>query len=358
MVKVIQPRKLYPRRIFFVATVIILYTIYTYTRDAPGPKNPTWMGHTMGTTYSIKIANSSLGQSALKQLQRDIDSYLVKINKQMSTYSPNSEISQFNKSTLTEPVTISEPFAEVIRFALDLSQQTDGAFDLTVDPLIDLWGFGVNQHKSPPEDEQISEVQKSVGYQHVALMGEIRLQKDIPALRLNLNAIAKGFAVDVVAQLIRSKGETNYLVEMGGELVASGQNFDQQLWKVGVDLPDRKNSTRAIKGVVYLNNAALATSGDYRNYRELADGKIYTHILDPRTGRPLEHRLASVSVLAETCMRADGLATALCVMGPSRGLMWIENDKHAEALFIVREKDGSYTEKMSSGFEKRTSYQE
>ena len=306
----------------------------------------------MGTTYSIKAFNNDLSASDFKALREDVESLLEDLNDQMSTYRKESEISRFNRSDSTDPFKVSPSFAEVAQVALDVGKRSDGAFDPTLDPLINLWGFG-NRGRSPdlPSDEQIQLALGKTGYANLEVLAPDRIRKKLPVLQLNLNAIAKGYAVDAVSDLLRSRGLANTLVEIGGEIYASGLGEEGRPWKVGIETPNPDSLPgESLNAVIELADKAIATSGKYRNFILDEDGNTLSHILDPRSGRPVTHRLASVSVVANDCIFADGIATAAFVMGAEEGLVWIESMNDVEALFIVAEGDGGFRQIASSGF--------
>jgi thiamine biosynthesis lipoprotein len=277
-------------------------------------------GATMGTTYNIKLADppEELDPGALQQR---IDALLDEVNGLMSTYRPGSELSRFNASPSTDWYPVSPELVRVVAAAQEVSKATDGAFDVTVGPLVNLWGFGPDMDVSADQLPSAADVEAArirVGYRQL----EVRrkppaLRKSRPDLYVDLSAIAKGYGVDRVAALIADAGIANALVEIGGELHGRGHNGQGEPWRIAVERPD-PGVRRALR-VVPLNELGMATSGDYRNFFEV-DGKRYSHTIDPATGRPVQHDLASVTVLAESAMTADAWATALLVLGPEAGL--------------------------------------
>ena len=314
--------------------------------------SPSWGQPTMGTLCHITLS-SSLPDSVLKALRREIDAELQQVNQRMSTWQSDTEISQFNKFQSLDPFPVSPEFAGVVRHALEISAETDGAFDPTVKPLVDHWGFG-------PEADTglLAEIMKTVGWEKVVLAGN-SLSKKEENLQLDLSAIAKGYGVDAVADVIRSFDLKNFLVEIGGEIVASGLNPDQKPWRVGVESPQVSAAySSGIFRTLELLDEAMATSGDYRNFRTREDGTRFSHIIDPRTGQPSETDIASVSVLAGSCMEADAAATALFVMGSKKGMEWLlarreldgENRSELEAFFILHTTNQTFTTRATSGF--------
>ena len=352
MPAIVQPRRLNIRKTAFVSMLLTAFFVYTYfIRDPLGPPNPNFRGRTMGTTYEIKIVGSRKVRSELDAIYSEITHTLFKLNRQMSTYIDDSEISVFNTSTATNPYPISVDFAKVTEKAIELSHATIGAFDPTLDPLINLWGFGnKGQTKSPPSSNEVTQALARCNVEYLQLSPGPAIRKTISNLQLNLSAIAKGYAVDTVTELFWKHGWTNTYVEIGGEIRVSGHNRKRQPWRIGIDLPaDNASPGEAIASVFALRNRAVATSGDYRNYFEDSNGNRRSHLIDPRTGTPISHRLASVSVTATNCMIADGIATALMVMGVEQGLTWVEDQDHVDALFIARETDGTFRLVQSTG---------
>ena len=254
---------------------------------------------------------------------------------------------------------ISPAFGRVLDLALDLSRASDGAFDPTVAPLVNLWGFGT--HGRPdrtPDAAAMDTARARVGWPHVTRSGANAIGKDRPGVELDLSAIAKGYGVDAAGGVLDAAGVTNYFVEIGGEVRAAGRNAAGQPWRIGIDRPARDALPGDdLAGVLHLTGGAVATSGDYRNFFAASDGRVYAHIFDPRAGRPIESPPTSVSVLAPDCLLADGLATTLFVMGPEEGLAWLPRHyPQAEALFVVRQPDGSFRERSTPGFPRAGGY--
>ena len=297
-----------------------------------------WDGQTMGTTYMVKIAGVAPDPARIAELRAAVEARFEALMQQMSNYRPDSELSRFNASAATEPFAVSAEFARVVRQALDLSRDSAGAFDPTVAPVVDLWGFGAPGRRADlPTADEIAAARALCGAAHLQVTPDGALQKDLPGLRLDLGGIAKGYGADVAAQELRDRGYSNVFVSVCGEIVACGTNPDGQPWRVGVERPiqDLPRGADHI-AVVPLSERALSTSGDTYNYFLDADGNSYAHILDPTTGRPVRNTLASVTVIGPCGLVADGLATTLYVMGPERGLEWIDGRPDCAALFIVR----------------------
>jgi thiamine biosynthesis lipoprotein len=289
----------------------------------------------MGTTYNIKVVATKEQLIELK-LQQKIDAALKQVNQEMSTYIKSSEISLFNQSTSTEAIEVSAGFARVLKESIRLGQLTEGKLDVTVGPLVNLWGFGPEQRpETVPSDEVLAATRKRVGLQNLVLEGNL-LSKKVPDLYVDLSTTAKGYGVDVVAELIESNGLTNYLVEIGGEMRLKGFKYTGELWAIAIEKPI--TTERSVQQVIIPKDNAVATSGDYRNYFE-ADGVRFSHIIDPDTGKPINHNLVSVTVIHPSSMTADGLSTSLMVMGMEKGLAFAaEND--LAALFISKTENG------------------
>ncbi|WP_246156286.1 FAD:protein FMN transferase [Thiohalocapsa marina] len=297
-------------------------------------------GSTMGTTYSVQVTGPLPPPAGAEHdpeaLQRRIDALLEQINAMMSTYRPDSELSRFNAAATTDWFAVSPELAQVVATAQSISRASDGAFDVTVGPLVNLWGFGPELDTDlPPSQARIDATLARTGYQL------LEVRQAPPALRkahadvyVDLSAIAKGYGVDRVAALLTELGYDNALVEIGGELRGQGVRGPARPWRIAVERPQADGPRRVFR-VVQLRNLGMATSGDYRNFFEL-DGVNYSHTIDPATGRPVHHQLASVTVLAEQCMLADAWATALLVLGPERGLERAESLGLA-ALLIERQ---------------------
>jgi thiamine biosynthesis lipoprotein len=292
----------------------------------------------MGTTYSVKIAGVASEPALVAELQAVVEKRFGEINREMSHYIPDSELSLFNNSTSLEPVKVSAEFARVVRHSLALNRDSGGAFDPTLGWMINLWGFGPPGRKyDAPADDAIRDCLKKCGANHLSVTPFDELQKDIPELKVNLSAVAKGYGADEAARVLRERGYSNVFVSVCGEIVAFGVNAEGKPWRVGVERPIYDLPRGAdLSAVVSLSNRALSTSGDTYNYFKDPGGQVYSHILDPLTGRPIRHQLASVTVIAPSGLVADGLATTLFVMGPERGLEWIEQRSDFAAMFIVR----------------------
>jgi len=309
-------------------------------------------GFTMGTTYNIKIIPEKDSILSTKLIKQNIDSVLISVNYQMSTYLFDSEITQFNNHESTTSFTVSNDFSLVVERALHWSKLTDGAFDITIVPLLYLWGFGPGQASELgdifPEEHAVQKRRTHVGYEKLTT-NKYYLQKKDPFIKIDLNAIAKGFGVDAVYSFLESIGLNNIMVEIGGEVRTKGENRKNEPWMIAVETPDLESAgNKTISWALPLENKAMATSGDYRNYYEI-DGIRYSHEIDPRTGYPAQTGVASATVVANNCMDADALATALIIMGAESGLQFIEKLDGVEAFLILREGNDNYRTIKSSG---------
>lgn len=292
-------------------------------------------GPTMGTTYNIKYIEQE-GLPTPEALQTEIDRLLEEVNDQMSTYRKDSELSRFNQHQTNQPFEVSPQTATVVKEAMRLNGLTLGALDVTVGPLVNLWGFGPEARPDVvPSDEELAARKAYTGIVHLSMDGN-KLSKDIPNLYVDLSTIAKGWGVDVVANYLQSEGITNYMVEVGGEMRLKGVNREGIGWRIAIEKPTVDE--RSIQEIIEPGDMAIATSGDYRNYFE-SNGVRYSHIIDPQTGYPIRHKVVSVTVLDASSMTADGLATGLMVLGEERG-MQIANENNIPVFMIVKTDDG------------------
>lgn len=317
---------------------------------APAASTIEFSGPTMGTTFSVKVVPGPTGLAAADRLaiDQDIRDQLARIDQQLSTWRIDSVLSAFNADTQLVPTPVDPETFEIFRQAVELGEFTGGALDVTIGPLIDAWGFGPNgQADVAPTPESLAELAGGLGVSQLELNAvERTVRKRDPRVRCDFSALAAGYAADLVASRLEQRGLHDFLVDMGGELVARGHNDAGRPWQIAVERPQALG--RAVARIVPLTDMAIATSGDYRNSREV-DGVRVTHILDPRTRRPVAHRLASVTVLDRQGVRADALSTALMVMGPDEGLAFAERHNVA-ALLLVPDEKGEYRERMSTAF--------
>jgi thiamine biosynthesis lipoprotein len=308
-------------------------------------------GPAMGTTWSVKIVTGPEGLAGdeSRAIDRGIRDELARINQLMSTWDPESELSRFNATASLEPFPVAPETFDVFRWSTGLWQETGGAFDPTLGPLIDIWGFGVDRDVPAPDDATVERLRASVvGMSLVDLDPDGRwVRKRAAGVRCDFSALAPGYVADRIARRLGDRGLEHFLIDVSGELVGRGQNEQGQPWQVGIERPETVE--RSAARVVPLRDRAMATSGDYRNFREV-DGERLTHILDPRSGRPVHHALASVTVFDALAVRADALSTALMAMGPDDALAFTA--KHdVPALFLIRLPGGSFEERRSTAFD-------
>jgi thiamine biosynthesis lipoprotein len=311
------------------------------------PPETTFSGPTMGTRYTVKLSGLPIGLKE-DELKAAIEEQLETINNQMSTYRPDSELSRFNRQLGTDWFEVSPATLHVVATSIAISELSGGAFDATVAPLVELWNFGYTKGADRiPSAAEISEARIGVGYR------KIQTRQQPPALRkqdarvsIDLSAIAKGFAVDRIAEYLDQEAVAGFMVEIGGEVRTKGIKGDGTTWIIGIVSPEQ--TTRGVHKAVELADLSMATSGDYLNYYE-RDGKRYSHTINPVTGRPVEHKLASVSVVCPECMRADAWATALMVLGPQEGYN-LAAERDLAVLLIVRA-EGRFVEKSTPAFD-------
>ncbi len=309
------------------------------------PKQIRFSGDTMGTTYSIALYSKD-PRHTQAEIQKKVETVLAQVNAQMSTYDPDSELSRFNRHESTQPVVISRALERVIGRALAIAEQTDGLLDVTVGPLVNLWGFGPQaKPEQVPTAEELEAVRDYVGYRKLRIENH-QLTKAHPKVYVDLSTIAKGYGVDRVAYLMDDLEITQDLIEIGGEIRTRGGKPDGQPWRLAVEKP--VSTERSIQEIVSFNEGALATSGDYRNFYE-ENGRRYSHIINPLTAEPIQHNLVSVSVYTDDCMSADAYATALLVMGTEQAKAFVE--KHQLAALLVYKTDDGFGEWVSPAFE-------
>jgi len=306
-------------------------------------------GKTMGTTYHIKVVAGFLQNTKL--LKDEIDMRLDEINESMSTFRKDSEISRFNDyQSVGKKFPISEDFYNVMTVAKTIYEATGGAWDGTVKPLVDLWGFGKSEGKHTiPDKSQVAALLSNIGFNNIEIFSDQYLVKKNPSITLDLASIAKGYGVDQVAAVIRANKINNFLVEIGGEVFAQGHRKDGKRWRIGINRPQKNAPLDQVYKILELQNKGFATSGDYRNYFEV-NQKRFSHIIDPRNGFPVDNDVVSVSIIANTCTFADGLATAVMVLGDQKGLDLVNRLDNTECLIVTQNKDGVLIDHFSKGF--------
>lgn len=346
---IIQPRRFNPRKTVTVLAVLCVAFYFYFNQERP-PR--LWkISGAHWSDYNVKIVDGNLSLTDVQKLKDDIDGLLDSINRQMSTYIPDSEISLFNAVSDTDPHSVSPALASVTRRAMQICVETGGAFNPTLDHLINLWGFGHHGARHAPSETEVAAALAFVGCDKIDVTGASSIRKTIPEAMLNLNAIAEGWAVDETSRLLEAAGVTNYFVEIGGEVFARGSSEKARPWRVGIDRPVEG----ALPGEAYdiiaeVESIGIATSGSYRNFVKDDEGRTFAHILDPRSGHPAKSSLASVTVAATSCADADAFATALFVMGPEEGMKWVEAHEGVEAVFIELLPDGTFKPTFSPGF--------
>ncbi|GAA0775506.1 FAD:protein FMN transferase [Roseibium denhamense] len=290
-------------------------------------------GSTMGTTYTVTGVDHDrrVDTAALKAA---VEKTLLDVNAQMSNWDRSSEVSRFNAATTTDPVSVSKGLAEVVRASQQVNRDSDGQFDITLGPVIEAWGFGAQNtgSREAPDQHVLNAALASAGKTGALQLDGNRIRKPHQDTQIHLPSIGKGYGVDQMAEVARSFGLSDFMVEIGGDIYVSGRNADSMKWQIGIETPSAM--TRQAYKVASVSNMGMATSGDYRNYYE-RDGKRYSHIIDAHTGHPITHRTASVTVLADNTMLADAWATAMLVLGTGRGLE-IANKLDLAAMFIDR----------------------
>ena len=327
----------------------ILFLISCNSLDNSPQKNtyhfPTISGSTMGTTYSVKYSTDIKSSDDIKQNRNKIEEILSDVNMQMSTYIADSEISEFNRMKTTEWMDISEDFAFVVQSSFEYYKLSDGLYDITVMPLVNLWGFGPDKFIDIPTTTNIDSVLAFIGQDFIEVESN-RIRKKDPRVQIDLSSIAKGFAVD---KIIESLNYDNIFVEIGGE-VRSKSN--EKIWKVGINTPSIDNISNEIEYIAPIKNGSIATSGNYRNFYIDKDNRFYHHEINPLTGYPIMSKLASISIFTETsCMEADGLATALYMMEVNDINSFFE-ETDIEGLMILVEPDMSFKKIVSENFPK------
>ena len=315
--------------------------------DKPQQSTLVLQGKTMGTVWRVSLAGVEASQQA--ELQQAIQQQLDHDDRELSTWKSDSVLSHFNQYHGLEPQPIGANMADIIVMALRIGAKTQGAMDITVGPLVNLWGFGPDaQPHHLPTAAQIATAKAQTGLQHLRVTEGVNgasLQKDLPNLYVDLSTMGEGFATDHLARLMEQRGINNYLVSVGGAVLTRGLNSGGNAWRVAVQKPtDREN---AVEAIVDLQGHGISTSGSYRNYYEL-DGKRISHVIDPATGAPIEHKLVSATVIATTALEADGWDTGLMVLGTEKARALAIKEKLA--VYLVTKQGDGFTHWMSPQF--------
>ena len=298
-------------------------------------------GKTMGTFWRVSVIG--VDEAKAQALRAKVQAQLDADDRLLSTWKNDSALMRFNHAATTEPWPVSEAMADIVTLSLRIGAKTHGAMDITVGPLVNLWGFGPDkQPVATPDAQAIAAAKARTGLQHLQVInqsGRQFLQKDIPDLFVDLSTVGEGYAADHLARLMEQEGISRYLVSVGGALVSRGMNGEGKPWRVAIQKPtDREN---AVQAIVDINGHGISTSGSYRNYYEL-DGKRISHVIDPQTGQPITHKLVSVTVIAPTALEADGWDTGLMVLGPEKAQQVVREEGLA-VYMIVKEGEGFKT---------------
>lgn len=343
------------RKLFYLFSILLIFSCQSEKTNSTSVKEYFKVtGQTMGTTYTVIYEDEKE-----RNFKAEIDELLVAINADVSTYEPNSVITQFNKNTISDSLWAAENehFDANVKLAMEVAQKTNGAFDPTITPLVNHWGFGYTGKKPITKIDTlvIDSLMEFVGYNLLEwtepMLGEkgrLSLMKMDGNVQLDLGASAKGYALDEVGLLLASKGVQNYMIEIGQEVKAKGKNPNGKTWSIGINTPKKEAKLTDVEEVVLLENLAVATSGNYRQNYEI-DGRQIAHIINPKTGYPEVSNLLSVSVFAKNCAVADAYATAFMVMGLEQSLSFANADKQLEALFIYSDDNGDLKTKLTEG---------
>lgn len=297
-------------------------------------------GYAQGTTFNIQYIDAEN-----RDFQFEVDSILKAVDLSMSTWVDSSIISKINNGP-AKAYLVDSIFKEVFWLSKEISRETNGAFDATLAPVIYAWGIGFSDPQKL-DQAKVDSLLQFVGYDKFEMNG-LELVKKIPEAKLDFNAIAQGYSVDLIADFLEEMGIGNYMVEVGGEIRASGKNREGEAWKIGIDKPVGVDEERELKGIVSLSNSSLATSGNYRKFYEV-DGVKYPHTIDPRNGFPVKHNLLSVSVIAEKAAVADAYATSLMVMGTEKAKVFLNKHPDLEAYLIFPDSNNSYSSYITEG---------
>lgn len=331
---------------FFRAALLGACVLFSGCDSATTPATPASTatvldGKTMGTFWRVSVIG--VDEAKAQALHAKVQAQLDADDRLLSTWKNDSALMRFNHATDTRPWPVSEAMADIVTLSLRIGAKTHGAMDITVGPLVNLWGFGPDkQPVATPDAQAIAAAKARTGLQHLQVInqsGRQFLQKDIPDLFVDLSTVGEGYAADHLARLMEQEGISRYLVSVGGALVSRGMNGEGKPWRVAIQKPtDREN---AVQAIVDINGHGISTSGSYRNYYEL-DGKRISHVIDPQTGQPITHKLVSVTVIAPTALEADGWDTGLMVLGPEKAQQ-VVREQGLAVYMIVKEGEGFKT---------------
>ncbi|MEH8463578.1 FAD:protein FMN transferase ApbE [Klebsiella quasipneumoniae subsp. similipneumoniae] len=331
---------------FFRAALLGACVLFSGCDSATTPATPASTatvldGKTMGTFWRVSVIG--VDEAKAQALRAKVQAQLDADDRLLSTWKNDSALMRFNHATDTRPWPVSEAMADIVTLSLRIGAKTHGAMDITVGPLVNLWGFGPDkQPVATPDAQAIAAAKARTGLQHLQVInqsGRQFLQKDIPDLFVDLSTVGEGYAADHLARLMEQEGISRYLVSVGGALVSRGMNGEGKPWRVAIQKPtDQEN---AVQAIVDINGHGISTSGSYRNYYEL-DGKRISHVIDPQTGQPITHKLVSVTVIAPTALEADGWDTGLMVLGPEKAQQ-VVREQGLAVYMIVTEGEGFKT---------------
>lgn len=332
---------------YFSLILIVIFLLFSCNSKTDDSRTyQKYLGFTQGTTYTIIF-----GSEEKLQLKSDIENLLLEFDSSLSIYNPKSIISKVNRN---EFVQLDSLFIKVINTSLRVSKETNGAFDITAGPVINAWGFGFTEKENITQ-QLIDSLQAFCGYDKINIINGM-IEKDDPRISLNVNAIAQGYSVDIVAAFLESKGIQNYMVDIGGEIKTKGVNQDNKIWSIGIDKPIDNNQVKGeyLQVILKISDAAIATSGNYRKFYEV-DGIKYSHTIDPLAGYPVSHSLLSASVIADECILADAYATAFMVMGLEKSIEFLKSHPEVMAYLLYADKEGNikvyYSEKLKKSIE-------
>lgn len=326
-----------------VGTVLVLLrhnNIITWSDNSATYHNE--KGLIFGTMYNITYKHN-------ESLKLDIDKELERFDASLSMFNESSIISRINRN---EDIVVDSLFSNVFRKAMIISEITNGSFDITVAPLVNAWGFGFTKEKAPSQ-ARIDSLLEVVGWKKVQLTTEGKVVKQDPRIMFDCSAIAKGYAVDVIADLLKREGVKNYMVDIGGEVDVAGVNHSGGAWRIGISKPDDdpESLNQDLQTILEITDRGIATSGNYRNFY-YKDGMKYAHTIDPKTGRPVQHSILSSTVIAKDCMTADAFATSFMVMGLERAKALVDSHPELDAYFIYSDETGNYQTYMTQGMKK------
>ena len=330
------------QRNFLWIALLVLGTIWILARHNRTQPYYTVNGLIFGTVYNITYQYDD-------DLKAEIDEELKKFDGSLSPFNDTATITRINRNEDIVPDTF---FTNVFRRSMEISKETNGAFDITVAPLANAWGFGFKKGAFP-DSAMIDSLLEITGYTKVVLSEEGKVVKQDERMMLSCSAVAKGYAVDVIAQFLAKKGITNFMVDIGGEIVARGENPKKELWRIGINKPvdDSLSINQELQTVLNVTDVGIATSGNYRNFY-YRDGKKYAHTIDPRTGYPVQHNILSATVVAKDCMSADAYATAFMVMGLEEAERFANAHPDIDACFIYTDGNGELQTYYTKGMER------